>query len=58
MLQAFDPKRERFIASTPVKKAGVGEIRHMEYQRACNCVWFGSDRNTLGRAILSKNATN
>ena len=57
VLQAFDPKRERFVASTTVKKAGVGEIRHMEYRKDCNCAWFGSDRNTLGRATLSAQST-
>jgi virginiamycin B lyase len=50
-LQGFDPATERYLGASPVP-GGAGTVRHMEYDRARNSLWFGTDRNTLGQAIL------
>lgn len=47
-LVGFDPRTEKFIAQVPVS-AG---IRHMEYHRPTRALWFGTDANNIGRAIL------
>jgi virginiamycin B lyase len=44
----FDPKTQQFIARTPVSNC----IRHMEYHPATRAIWFGTDSNNIGRAIL------
>jgi len=47
----FDPESETFISSTPVPSGG-GAIRHMYYDADRDAVWFGTDENTVGRAIV------
>jgi len=47
----FDPKSETFISSTPIPSGG-GTVRNMHYQRATATVWFGTDTNNLGKAVL------
>ncbi|MFK8053796.1 MAG: lyase [Woeseiaceae bacterium] len=47
----FDPKEERFFSQTEVSSGG-GTIRHMHYHEDTGAVWFGSDANTIGRAIV------
>jgi virginiamycin B lyase len=47
-LVGFDPATEQFMLSTPVS-AG---IRHMVYHPATNTIWFGTDANNIGRAVL------
>ena len=47
----FDPETEEFFSSTPVKSGG-GTIRHMHYHQPSGAVWFGTDTNYLGRAIV------
>lgn len=47
----FDPAAERFFAATPVPSGG-GTVRHMHYHEPSGAVWFGTDTNYLGRAIV------
>ncbi|MEM9172698.1 MAG: lyase [Pseudomonadota bacterium] len=47
----FDPAGETFFAMTPVASGG-GTIRHMHYHQPTGSVWFGSDANTVGRAVV------
>jgi virginiamycin B lyase len=47
-LVGFDPRNGAFLAATPVS-AG---IRHMVYHPPTKSLWFGTDANNIGRAIL------
>jgi len=47
-LVGFDSKTKKFFAQAPVS-AG---IRHMEYHGPTRALWFGTDANNIGRAIL------
>lgn len=47
----FDPKTEDFFSQTPVPSGG-GTIRHMHYHAPSGTVWFGTDTNYVGRAIV------
>ncbi len=47
----FDPVTEEFFSSTPVQSGG-GTIRHMHYHEPSGAVWFGTDTNYVGRAIV------
>ncbi len=47
----FDPASEQFFAATPVPSGG-GTVRHMHYHEPSGAVWFGTDTNFLGRAIV------
>lgn len=47
----FDPVAEEFFSSTEVPSGG-GAIRHMHYHKPSGAVWFGTDTNYVGRAIV------
>jgi len=47
----FDPRTEAFFSRVPVESGG-GTIRHMYYEPESNTVWFGTDTNNVGRAVL------
>jgi virginiamycin B lyase len=47
----FDPATEQFIRSTPIP-SGAGSVRHMNYHQPSGTIWFGTDANTVGRAIV------
>ncbi len=51
LLWRFEPAKQTFADSTPVP-GGAGVVRHMTFDARCACTWFGTDRNTLGRATL------
>ena len=52
-LVAFDPARGMF---TDTVEVGGGEvpnsIRHMTYDARTGAIWFGTDRNTIGRLVV------
>ena len=50
-LIGFDSKREIFFSQTDIPSGG-GSIRHMYYHSAKKAIWFGTDTNTIGRAIV------
>ena len=47
----FHPPTETFFSLTAIP-SGAGSVRHMNYHRPSETVWFGTDRNTIGRAIV------
>ena len=49
----FDTRTERVFSVTPIP-SGAGSVRHMDYHAGSGAVWFGTDRNTLGRALVRR----
>lgn len=47
----FDPASEEFFSETEVESGG-GTIRHMHYHEPSGAVWFGTDTNFIGRAVV------
>ncbi len=47
----FDPATVDFFSVTPIPSGG-GSVRHMDYHPATDTIWFGTDRNTIGRARI------
>jgi virginiamycin B lyase len=47
----FDPGSGRFFSETPVPSGG-GTVRHMHYHEPSGAVWFGTDTNYIGRAVV------
>jgi virginiamycin B lyase len=47
----FDPSAEAFTEPAPIASGG-GSVRHMHYDHARGAIWFGTDTNTIGRAML------
>lgn len=48
---SFDSKTEQFSEETPVPSGG-GTVRHMVYDKATKSIWFGTDANTIGQAVV------
>jgi virginiamycin B lyase len=48
---SFDPKTLQFSAETEVPSGG-GTVRHMFYDAATKSIWFGTDANTIGQAVV------
>lgn len=51
-LVGFDPRAEHFFSVTPIVKSGGGTVRHMIFHRPTHSIWFGTDANTIGRAVI------
>ncbi|MBI2795450.1 MAG: lyase [Gemmatimonadetes bacterium] len=51
-LVGFDPATQQMLGATEVKSGG-GTIRHMVFDRATGVIWFGTDNNTIGKAVVS-----
>ena len=47
----FDPESEAFFSETPVPSGG-GTVRHMHYHEPSGAIWFGTDTNYIGRAVV------
>ena len=47
----FDPNTAKFTNLTDVPSGGI-TIRHMYYHPSSKAVWFGTDTNNIGRALL------
>lgn len=47
----FEPDTEEFFSTVEIESGG-GTIRHMFFDEEENTVWFGTDANTVGRAVL------
>lgn len=52
----FDSETEEFISVVPVE-SGAGAIRHMYYDSKTRSIWFGTDANTVGRAVVPPRRT-
>lgn len=51
-LVGFDPKTHRFFSVTPIPSGG-STVRHMVFEPKTRSLWFGTDKNTIGRARVS-----
>jgi len=51
VLVGFNPTTESFFGETEIESGG-GTIRHMHYHEPSGAVWFGTDTNYVGRAIV------
>ncbi len=51
LLVGFDPRNESFFSVTPIP-SGAGAVRHMIFEPKGRHLWFGTDKDTLGRATL------
>lgn len=51
VFMGFDPDDEAFFAETDVPSGG-GTVRHMHYHEPTGMVWFGTDTNFVGRAVV------
>jgi virginiamycin B lyase len=47
----FDPATDEFFGITEIDSGG-GTVRNMFYDAGRQEIWFGTDRNTLGRVTL------
>lgn len=54
LLVGFDPKSEKFFSSTPVQPSGGGTVRHMIFHAPTRTIWFGTDTNQLGKAVIPR----
>lgn len=52
----FDTTAEQVVSVTPIPSQG-GTVRHMDYHRPTDTVWFGTDTQTIGRASVAPDAT-
>lgn len=51
MFVGFDTAAKEFISSTPIESGG-GTVRNMVFDKSTNAIWFGTDTNYLGRAMI------
>jgi len=51
VLVGFNTRTETFFDATEIQSGG-GTIRHMHYHEPSGAVWFGTDTNYVGRAIV------
>lgn len=51
MFMGFDPVTKEWFSATEVPSGG-GTIRHMHYYQPTGTVWFGTDTNYIGRAVV------
>lgn len=47
----FDSQSEQFISIDEVPSGGIS-IRHMVFDEASNAIWFATDANTVGKAVV------
>jgi len=47
----FDTGREEIVSVTAIP-SGARSVRHMDYDQASGAVWFGTDTEMIGRAIV------
>ena len=55
-LVGFDPRTDQFFAQTNLGPAAPNTVRHMVFDKNTHSIWFGSDRGTIGRAVVPKGA--
>jgi virginiamycin B lyase len=48
----FDVATEKFLGETPIAESGGLTVRHMVYHPGTRALWFGTDANTIGRALV------
>jgi virginiamycin B lyase len=50
-LVGFDPRTGEFFSRTEIPSGG-GTVRHMVFHEPSRAIWFGTDTNTIGRALI------
>jgi virginiamycin B lyase len=50
-LVGFDPRSRRFFSTTEIPSGG-STVRHMIFDARTKAIWFGTDKNTIGRALV------
>ncbi|HVR42982.1 MAG TPA: lyase [Thermoanaerobaculia bacterium] len=50
-LVGFDPAEKAFFSVTEIPSGG-STVRHMVFHEPTRSLWFGTDKNTIGRALL------
>jgi virginiamycin B lyase len=50
-LVGFDSARREFFSVTEIKSGGES-VRHMVFHPSTRTLWFGTDSNTIGRAVI------
>lgn len=50
-LVAFDARSGKFVSELDVPSGG-GTVRHMVFDKSTRAIWFGTDNNTIGRALV------
>jgi len=53
-LVGFDPRSAKFFSRTDLGPAAPNTVRHMVFDKKTRSIWFGSDRGTIGRAMVPK----
>lgn len=53
-LVGFDPRTSSFFAQTDLGPRMPNTVRHMVFDKKTQSIWFGSDRGTIGRAVVPK----
>jgi virginiamycin B lyase len=56
-LVGFDPRTSQFFSRTDLGPATPNTVRHMVFDKTTRTIWFGSDRGTIGRAVIPKGTT-
>lgn len=51
MFVGFDTQTQKFVSSTAIQSGG-GTVRHMVFHQPTKAIWFGTDTNYLGRAVI------
>lgn len=51
-LVGFDPTNNTFFGEKDLGPAQPNTVRHMVYDKTTHTIWFGSDRGTIGRAVV------
>lgn len=54
-LVSFDPRTKRF-SSQPIAQSGGLTVRHMVFHEPTHSLWFGTDANTIARAMVAPRA--
>ncbi len=50
-LVGFDPETGEYFSITEIESGG-GAVRHMVFDAPTSSIWFGTDTNTIGRAVV------
>jgi virginiamycin B lyase len=54
-LVAFDPATKTFVETVEVEGGEApNSIRHMTWDEKSGAIWFGTDRNTIGKLVIAR----
>lgn len=55
-LVGFDPQVGKWVAEHEIMPSGGGTVRHMVFHAPTRTIWFGTDTNMLGKAVIPPRA--